>query len=229
MFPFPNPFVSGSVAGASTGGLPFVKATFEADTHPQCPFPTGIESGDILFFHSNIQDPIGSADVSALSDAGFALVGRANGNDNFGSLWWKRADGTESGILTATLTEGVDLGGLAEFTISTWRGCTATGTPYEAFASNVQASTTSHVGSSITTLGANRQVVTFYGCQKANTVGDNTNGWTEEFEFSTSTGSNGNMSGNSILQATAGTVAANTRTMLAACRNISFTLALILA
>jgi hypothetical protein len=190
-------------------------------------YPSGIAAGDIILLHTLAKDPLGDADVSSITGS-FTQADLTNANDNFSQLWWKRADGTEGASETVTFSQAADgPSGVLMAQMSAWRGCVGTGTPYEALTHTSQASTASHVGSTITTLGANRVVVSMFTQAGGSVAGTNTNGWTEQWDNGTVAGSGGYMNGSSIVAATAGSVSAITRTMNSAIANISFTLALI--
>lgn len=189
-------------------------------------YPAGILANDILILHVHLDDGLGNASITGVTGSWTLLDSVPYINDDTAAVYWKRANGFESGTETVTVSESVN-SGVIQAMIYSYRGCIATGTPYEAAANNAQTPTTSHVGSGITTLGPNRRVVTLFGCTQANTTGANTNGWTEDSENSTAFGNDACINANSIEKAGAGAVAACTRTQGIACRNVSFTFALI--
>jgi hypothetical protein len=190
------------------------------------PYPAGLQANDILFLNLGIKDDLGNADVSSLSDAGFALVGSSFASDAFGKLYWKRASGSESGSVTVNLTEEVS-SAIGAGVMSAWSGCIASGTPYEDYTNNTQTATTSITGAAIDTTGANRRAVSFFGHVLVATSGTNTNGWDENYDSSTATGDDATFACCSITAPSAGTVAACTRTNADSSLNNCHTLALI--
>jgi hypothetical protein len=242
MFPFPCPLLAVSNVAAAGSGPAFrsagaINGTGTASSYT-VDYPAGIQANDILFLHVSSRDDSGSADVSSLSDAGFALVQSSNTGgtvDTFTRLYWKRASGTESGTVTITLTENVT-NAISAAIMSAWSGAVASGTPYEANTANQQlTATTSVVGSTITTLGAHRRVISFFG--HANTAsssygttgsGSNTNGWDgPHYDTKTGLGDGHTFACSSIAAPTAGSVSACTRTISQALSNVCHTLALI--
>lgn len=227
--PYINSFV---FAAAATGPTPEFVAVGAYDGNSSISavtpgYPAGLAADDILLLHVHLIDGLGNASISSVS-GGWTLVDSEphTAPDDTAALYWKRATGSESGTETVTVSETVN-SGVLQAVISAWRGCVASGTPYEAETHTSQTSTTSHIGSGITTLGPNRRVVTFFGCSQTNTTGTNTNGWTEDYEFGTAAGVDACSNCNSIEKTSAGAVAGCSRTMLASVNNISFTLALL--
>jgi hypothetical protein len=192
-------------------------------------YPTGIAAGDIIFIHTCAFDTLAHpTNVSSITGSFTKADGTSDSDADYSDLWWKRADGTEGASETVTLANATHTGTLMA-QMSAWRGCVGTGTPFEALTHKAQASTVSHVGSAITTLGANRKVISMFAhCTGNGVAGTNTNSWTEEWDNGTTQGqSGGYMNGSSLVVAAAGSVSAITRTMDSAVANISFTLALI--
>lgn len=189
-------------------------------------YPAGIEQDDILLLHVHLRDGLGSGQVDSITGGWTLVDGVTLFDDCTAALYWKRADGTETGTETVTFSERIDVVP-ARAVISAWRGCVSTGTPYEGATHNTQFTTTAHVGSAVTTTGTNRRVVTFFGISTRNTTGSPTNGWDENYESNTTAGNDASENCNSIEAASAGSVSAVTRTQLLSSNNISFTLALI--
>jgi hypothetical protein len=127
MIPFPatgggasGPSFRSSGAIGGTGNV----SSFTVD------YPSGIQADDILYLHISSRDDLGNADVSSISDGGFALVQTVftGGTvDTISKLYWKRATGSESGTLTVTLTEAVT-NAIAAGVMSAWSGCLTSGT-----------------------------------------------------------------------------------------------------
>lgn len=192
-------------------------------------YPAGISANDILFMFIALRDGSGNATISSVS-GGWTLVQEMpymTVSDETSALYWKRATGSESGTETVTLSEVLTNGnGMA--TIVAYRGCVTSGTPYErntlyAIASN----STTHQGKGLTTAGTDRRVVSFFYSYGVDTTGSNNNGWTEDYESGSTTGTDGTISVNSIQKSVAGKVAGCNRTMAATCTFICYTLALV--
>lgn len=224
-----NPYAFSTASGA-IGTTPTFVATGAADsslTTVAPAYPAGIQSDDILILSVWGFDSSGSATV--VDPAGWTAVLPANRNSsNFhaSALYWKRATGSESGTVSVTFSESLNLGG-ALGVISAWRGCTTSGTPFERANFYMQHSTTAMQGKGLSTAGINRRVVCFTFGHGSATSGSNTNGWTEDYEGNANPGTGVTASINSTEQATAGKVAPCTRTMAVIIPHSTFTLALV--
>ena len=174
--------------------------------------------------HIHLTDALGNASINAL--AGWTqVIEETLVNDDTARLLWKRLDGTESGTVTVNFSETTNTG-VASAVISVWRGCLRTGDPFEGAAKSSQTATTSHVGPSVTTTGPNRRVVNVFGISNSPSTGTVGGSWTEEYEFTTTSGNDGAINGNSVERTTAGTETGVSRTSTSS-RNVSFGLALI--
>lgn len=201
-------------------------------------YPAGIQANDILFLHISSRDDSGNADVSSISDGGFALVQTVSTGgavDTISKLYWKRASGSESGALTVTLTEAVT-NAISAGIMSAWKDCIASGTPYEANTTNLQlTATTSATGATISTLGVNRRVASFFGHANAGSggyaglgAGTNTNGWDgPHYDVKTTIGDDHGFACSSIAAPTSGSVSACTMTIDTALTNVCHTLAIL--
>jgi hypothetical protein len=149
------------------------------------PYPSGIQFHDILILQAyGIRNTSGAPLINTPTGWNLISTGQTGITLQQGGTYWKRADGTETGTVNVVInvsTTSHYQGGI----ISIVRGCVATGTPYEALASNFGTSTTP-TGSSVTTTGANRLVTTLIGrgAGAATATVVPASGWTEEFELS---------------------------------------------
>ena len=157
-----------------------------ADLSLDVPYPASISYHDILILHvigyeatsgaPTINTPAGWTQIDQQNMGGTSL--------NICASFWKRADGTETGSVTVTFAG--TLAGATDAKVgimSNYRGCLATGTPYEALASNT-ANGTNPTGSAVTTTGADRQVIDLIAKSQSNAASDCTPaaGWTERYE-----------------------------------------------
>lgn len=210
-------FVAGGAAGASE------TISFTVD------YPAGLVANDIIFLLVGLRDGSGNASISSVS-GGWTLVDQITyltGADETSALYWKRATGLESGTETVTLSEatgaGIGMGAMVAY-----RGCVTSGTPFERntlYAMN--GSSTTHQGKGLTTAGIDRRAVSFFFSYGVNTTGSNNNGWTEDYEAGSNTGSDGTISVNSIFAATATKLAGCNRTMSSSSPFVCYTLALV--
>lgn len=176
-------------------------------------YPAGIAANDILILTVMIRDNAGAATVSTIGDAGFTqFLRRTQRGDLYVYHYWKRATGSESGTTTITFSEVAEAG-IQHSVIAAYRGCKATGTPYEGLTARLQDSTTAVVGPNILTNDVNRLAVSYCVQPDISVAGANDGSWIEDFEAATATGEDANISGSSISASVAGLVAANTRTM----------------
>lgn len=191
-------------------------------------YPAGLAADDVLFLFIAIRDTVGNATIGTPTGS-WTLVDDMpylSDLDETSALYWKRATGSESGTESITLSESVDTGnGIA--VITAWRGCVASGTPFERNDFNSSLTTTDHRGKGLTTAGDGRRVVSFFYSHGVNTTGTNINGWTENFEQGTAIGADATVSINSIQSSLAAKVPGCNRTMALTCPFICYTLALV--
>jgi len=133
------------------------------------PFPaSGIQNGDIAILivgcNSSAVDDASTDLDPAFTKFGIAGTGGTGHAVIFG---WKRCDGTENGTSASVDFSSGALTKQAQILI--YRGCVASGTPYEAPATNIDSvGSSSVVGPNITTLGADRRVLIFSGRRAGN-------------------------------------------------------------
>lgn len=190
-------------------------------------YPVGLWAGDIAFISSAIYDAttVNSINTPAgwtlVSQNDVAIVGYSH------AVFWKRLSGSESGTVTLTTTnpfsDPVDTWVSA---MGIWRGCVASGTPYEQLGSNT-ATNTSMAGTGVTTAGVNRTVLDFATCEN-DTLSAPAAGWTEQYDYTTTSGSpDGGLKLYSIERPAAGSYGAATHTLAASQRWQVTSLALI--
>jgi hypothetical protein len=148
------------------------------------PYPSGIQYHDILILQVYGSRNTGTPTISTPS--GWNLISSGNARTDGvqqGGTYWKRADGTESGTVHVTVNVSSPSSHYQGGMMSIVRGCVATGTPYEALASNFGTSTTP-TGSAVTTTGSDRLVTNLIGRGGgfATATVAPAAGWTEEFE-----------------------------------------------
>jgi hypothetical protein len=190
--------------------------------------PTYAANGGQGFGGVVMPDDIEPLDIAIMQFAkGGSGIARPSGWEQAGStmseggqsfqLFWRRCDGTEGGQQIVFSGAGC---------ISTWRGCVENGDPFESLDTN-HGTGGSQAGRSVTTLGVERRVVNFFTSHMVLGAGGNPDvGFTEAFDEE-NTG--WNCAADIVAQATAGTVAAPTRSATSGFLEMwcSFSLALI--
>lgn len=206
-----------AAAGSTTAGatVGFVASTEShgGGSYIRGSWPTDLAIGDIAFLHVNFLNTSGGPTWAA--PEGWTLINESGYVGVFGNsrelLYWKRVDGTEVMPNIGQTTAGVSV---VQFNVSVWRGYQAAGTPYEAFALNGASASATPAGTAITTLGANRTVLNFFADF---TNATNTHNAGPSFVDKYNIAGSGSGSCLSVLsafdQATAGAVAAETRTL----------------
>jgi hypothetical protein len=172
---------------SSTG---FISQTSAATTSlvGRWALPANRAVGDIVFMH--VMNINSSGTPTWTTPTGFTLIDDqpVQAASYRSLLYWKRIDGTEGYL---DLAETVALGNVIQGTPSLWRGYTAVGTPYEAYATNTGNSATP-AGTAITTLGANRTALNFYANTNSNASaapgGGGANGWADAYNLFTPAG-----------------------------------------
>ena len=175
-------------------------------------YPT-LQADDILILQSfsgndaawTHDTPSGWTLISSVTNAGISAY-----------FYWKRATGSESGTLTHTRSGGT--GGLFYAIIHSFRGCIATGTPYEDATTNGVTTSTTPSTATIDTTDVDRLVCAFcsFAGDDAISSGYPPTGYTDRSNVSTATGSDGRMMLATIGQASAGTVTGVTLATIAA-------------
>jgi hypothetical protein len=148
-------------------------------------YPAGPQSNDIAFIHVVTAEGQGIGH-NIECPSGWTEAHEGTYRDNFRhALFWKRLTGSESGTVTITIT-----GGSTSFTvagtITYWRGCVASGTPYEGLA-NAGGENGTVVSSAITTTGPNRRVLCFTNTDELNNPTPGS-GWSQQFAYNTDQG-----------------------------------------
>lgn len=142
---FPTYVAAGTFAGGNADVFPGV--------------PAGYAAGDIfLMYVETANEPV------AAPAGGWAAVNTPTGTGAAGSgtstalqVFWKRATGSESEpTVTGTTNHKATQ-------IEAWRGCKASGTPFEAVGGDIGASSTSVTIPGLTTLGIDRIVIAAVG------------------------------------------------------------------
>lgn len=192
--------------------------------------PTGRAVGDIAIVHYSYNDPNLTSPVvtSITMAAGWTPIGpQVDQLGMSGRSFWKRLDGTET-TPNVTRAGGASSGArTVTCLVEAWRGCKASGDPFESAASNSGSSATM-AGSSVTTTGVNRRVVSVYN--QANGVAQTSvpdTGWTEDNEQTHAVSGGGAAVSSSIERVAAGSQAAESRPIAAARRWISHSFALL--
>lgn len=235
-----SPFVFGAAAGATptfVAAGTVSGASTATGVAQSVSYPAGLLANDILIIQISYNDPNLTTDptISWSIPTGFTAMGSAvTVLGMTGVMFWRRATGSETGTVSSTRTGGFSAGdryNIAQMTA--WRGCKTSGDPFEALASNTKTDATM-VGSSVTTTGANRRVVALHNQQAFDRTLEGpltstpATGWTEDSEQSNgATAGYGTVVASSIEKAAAGSQAAESRTLSAARRTITFSFALI--
>lgn len=194
-------------------------------------FPVGVQADDIALLHASFHDGSSSPGSQTITTpAGFTLVdfqGPTNiGATSIGYLFWKRCSGSEGGTtvtVNASETSNTEVYGSV---ISVFRGCKASGTPYEGIAHKAAAATTTHTSDALTTLGPNRLALFIVGHRVA-TNASTAGSWAELYDFTTAAGNDAGVYAYSVAQAAAGAVTPASITMGLSAGYIAFTLALL--
>lgn len=138
-------FVASSASGAAASGASIASTV-----------PAGVQSGDVaIAFLESWQD---STPPTVTQPAGFTQKGAVWASSDAGaqnSVWWKRLTGADSGSYTFTLnaTRWNTVQVLA------FRGCAASGDPFDAVATPVGFTTTGVTSMSLTTTDANGALI----------------------------------------------------------------------
>lgn len=176
---------------------------------------------DVAFLIANPQDSGGTAGT-AVRPSGWNTMDSATG---WGSIFWRRLDGSESGSGVAVSGTGY-VGGTPEIAamMVVFRNCVQLGTPYEAEIQNTGTGLTEE-GQSIVTLGQYRLAVTFF-LQYGNDASNPDTGWTQLFDQTDGAGVV-RFSGDAQQVPTAAAVSADNRTITDSLPWATFTFALI--
>lgn len=147
------------------------------------PYPAGLQANDIAFIEATSRENFTTAHTID-TPAGWTAVGEAGLNgatNNRHGLFWKRLTGSESGSVTINRTPTYGTSDQFGGIMSIWRGCVASGTPYEGLATN-SGTGASPASAAVTTTGSNRLVVDFVGMQaSADMTAPGTR--TEDYDF----------------------------------------------
>lgn len=217
--------IIGSSARAVAGGTPptyrnngGLDDNGTSNANIDVPYPAGLQANDIAFIQAIYIPGIGGATIS--TPAGWTLV--SHDNIDFVSykhaVYWKRLDGSETGTVTVTTSAGVaspndDFAGV----MSVWRGCVASGTPYEGLANN-NATSASMIGSSVTT-SANNETILNFCATDTNSASSPAASWTEQYDLISISGvSDGGLKVYSIEKASAGALAGVTHSLAGSSR-----------
>ena len=215
MQPMPYPAVTGPTllgAGAmATNGTTAAAA--------QVPHPAGMLANDIGFLQGCIINATSSDSVATPS--GWTLIDQsimAGTASYFHALFWKRMAGGETGNVAVNLTPaGVTSTDNLFCRMTAFRGCIASGTPYEALAQST-AQNASMAGAAVTTLGPNRKILNFCAADFGRSSSP-ASGWAELYDqISTSGSADGSLALYSIDKAIAGLLAAATHPLSGSAR-----------
>jgi hypothetical protein len=99
-------------------------------------YPSGIVSGDIILLHAFFHEGTTTTTGVFSDPTGFTLVRRQNVTVSGAKkgelvLWWRRADGSESGTVSVTRSGGTGNGTVTTANMTVWQGCVTTGDPWE--------------------------------------------------------------------------------------------------
>lgn len=172
-------------------------------------YPAGLAADDIL-----ILAVTWAADGETLTTpTDFTQIGNtespysedAGTNDMHSAVYWKRADGTETGNLT--ITKSGAGGGLGIFyaALAAYEGCLQSGSPIDTGPTDVTDATTPYTMGSITTTGANRRAVCAFCIEdnEARSSGPET-GWTQRVSLISGIGLDGTIVIDDLEQVSAG-------------------------
>lgn len=151
------------------------------------PYPSGIEADDIAIAQLVVNDAL-TGGGGWNTPAGWTLLDSENIVDNEGRhyLFWKRLTGAESGSVTFTTFGGMggDASDNCSGRMSTFRGCVASGNPYDASETSPGAEDdTTPTAPNITAAGYNRLIVNFWAFKFPGTFAPGTL-YTEHYEVS---------------------------------------------
>lgn len=213
--------VIGATAAAMAGGSP---PTYQANgglvdngtsSNPvNVPYPAGLQANDIAFLQILLFDAAGGDSINTPS--GWTLVSHQllNGTAGTQGVYYKRLNGSESGTVNITSALGHAANDCFAGIITIFRGCVASGTPYESLANNAGQSV-NMAGAAVTTAGANRTVLNFCACDD-DTLSAPASSWTEQYDLTSTSGvSDGGLKLYSITKASAGLLAGVTHTLAA--------------
>jgi hypothetical protein len=152
-------------------------------------YPTGLKANDIAIIHAvSIDNLADSHTINTPTD--FTSIGQGNLRSfayRKHALFYKRLTGSESGNVAMSRTGTLSVNDDFTAVMAIFRGCIASGTPYEALASNTGNGTTLDCAG-LTTLGADRLVLHFCG-----DTGDNATaaaGWLKVYDLNSTSGVN---------------------------------------
>lgn len=151
-------------------------------------YPGGIAVEDIAILQVQFQDFNGSvgsiATPSGWTEVAQDILGASN--EKRQAVFWKRLTGSESGAVTVSPSGAGFCDSSSDtkaVTMSIWRGCIASGTPYEGAGTN-KGQNASPVGIGITTTGADRTIVGCYSADDDTGVLSAGSGFTLEYTHS---------------------------------------------
>jgi hypothetical protein len=158
------PYPAGGTTPAFIAAGAFTTNAGSATAPTNVPYPTGLLLNDIAFLEVISRENSTTAHTVD-TPSGWNVVGESAINGltrNRHALFYKRLTGSETGTVGINRTPAYgatdEFGGI----ISIWRGCIASGTPYEGLNTNTTTGSTM-TGSSVTTAAPNRLVVDFLG------------------------------------------------------------------
>ena len=224
-----NPYGFGQTEPAWSGAPGYIgsgaqSAADDGAVSWDVPYPSDVQYHDILILHTVlIEGTSGTPTLDTPSGWNVIDVNTIGGVFFATGIWWKRADGTETGSLTVTRSTAGDA---HNSVMSNFRGCLSAGTPYEALgtAGGTSATPTS---SSITTTGIDRLVCDFISKQSISSpTSTPAAGWTERYDLPLAGNRGSAIVLDTIGQATAATVSgeASTSSVSSRWRCISFAL-----
>jgi hypothetical protein len=210
--------------GGGGGSTPALQATGTlvdngANSDPvQVPWPVGVAADDIAILEAMIWDSTAANGINVPSGWTAVFNGQLGGSTaSAHGVFWKRCAGTESGTQGITATSGHAATDTFCGIMSIWRGCKASGDPYEGLATNSSSASGGNSvnmrGAAVTTTGANRRVVHYCANGRAESATPAA-GWTENYDAATTNGTpDGSVHMYSKEKAAAGTEAAATHTL----------------
>lgn len=143
--------IGGAEAGNAYGFVAASALAQDGDQNVSVAYPAGILENDILIIHCAYTSSAGSWTFDVPS--GFAQIAATNNGGiayNPHALFWKRADGTESGTVAVSVSGSGGSTPRIAAIMCAIGGCVTSGDPFDAEAANTGSSSTSLTAPSIT-------------------------------------------------------------------------------
>lgn len=195
---------------------------------------------DIILISVDVHGGAGINGVTINTPTGYTSVGAAIGptGNNWGQLFWRRSDGTDTG--TVSITGSFNVGGVPTTNVNnkvtaqifTFKGCITSGTPFEGYATTVDSSSSTTVDQQAVTTTANSRMVLHFAFLSAavttsSYTGETGGDFTEYSTYNDGTNTTGTLQVQTAQLATAGTITGGTYTVSISVVALYFGLALI--